>query len=265
MTQASTITPQQRVSPRNRCPACGKGSWCFWLEDGSAIVCMRAESGQRWGEGWLHKLDGTPVEYTPQPKPAAQAKDFETVWRDLVRDTPGGFAGEYAHKMGLPADALSSLGCARYQSGVAAFPMYHEDRVCIGVRLRSVAGKKWAIAGSKQGLFVPDMPIGQQVIICEGPTDTAAVLGLGLYAIGRPSCMGCEDMAAWFCHRREVVIMSDHDGAGHRGSQRLASVMIRRARSVKVIEPLTGKDMREWATSADTLRAVIAAAELWAC
>lgn len=212
----------------------------------------------------MHKLNDASVEYTPQLKPAEQARDFETVWRDLVRDTPGGFAGEYAHKMDLPADVLSSLGCARYQTGVAAFPMYDEDRVCIGVRLRSVAGKKWAIAGSKQGLFIPDATIGDRVIICEGPTDTAAMLGLGFYAIGRPSCMGCEDMAAWFCHRREVVIMSDHDEAGHRGSQRLASAMIRRARSVKVIEPLTGKDIREWTTSADTLQAVIAAAELWA-
>ena len=261
---AEPIMPQQRVYRRSPCPICRKPTWCFFLADGTGVVCMRAESGRKWGAGWLHPTNGEPVKYTSRPKQECATRDFETVWRDLRNDTPGGFAGEYAAKAELDTKAIKLLGCCRHSHGVAAFPMFNEDRCAIGIRLRSLVGKKWAITGSKQGLFIPDQAIGQRVIICEGPTDTAAVLALGLYAIGRPSCQGCEDATAYFCRGRQVAILSDYDDVGYRGSVRLASVVARKAKSVKIIEPLTGKDVREWATSSATLEAVISAADLWA-
>ncbi len=66
------------------------------------------------------------------------------------------------------------------------------------------------------------------------------------------------------CRHREVVILADADGPGRAGAERLAKAIFRTSRSVKIIEPLSGKDMREWDTDVDTLKSVISAAELWA-
>lgn len=67
--------------------------------------------------------------------------------------------------------------------------------------------------------MIPD----STVLICEGPTDTAAAISMGYYAIGRPSCVGCLDHIAmlfrWAAPVRRAVIVSDLDDAGLRGAK----------------------------------------------
>jgi hypothetical protein len=60
-----------------------------------------------------------------------------------------------------------------------------------GIRLRFSNGRKLAVRGGREGLFVPSgLAATNQLLICEGPTDTAALLDLGFAAVGRPSCAG---------------------------------------------------------------------------
>ena len=45
--------------------------------------------------------------------------------------------------------------------------------------------------GGREGLFIPrDLDPAAGLWVVEGPTDCAALLGLGIEAVGRPSCSG---------------------------------------------------------------------------
>jgi hypothetical protein len=130
----------------------------------------------------------------------------------------------------------------------------------IGIRLRAEDGHKWAVAGSHNGLFWPDDLIGgRPLLICEGPTDTAAMLDLGCDAIGRPSCTGAVDMVIEVVRHlrcRDVIVVADADGPGIEGADRLAQAMTEAGRRPKVIRPLRGKDARTWVWAGAT-RAVV--------
>jgi len=92
--------------------------------------------------------------------------------------------------------------------------MHNQHLDVIGVRLRNERGEKWAVKGGRNGLFVPNGAGASRCYITEGPTDTAALLSLGLYAIGRPSCNEGAAMLAALLPRlgvREAVIAGDHD------------------------------------------------------
>jgi DNA primase len=101
-------------------------------------------------------------------------------------------------------------------------------------------------------LFIPrDLRFdNRQLLICEGPTDTAACLDLGFDAIGRPSCLGAVKLTAAFISEQwplDVVIVSDSDIAGRNGASKLAGALAGVSRTVRIIEPPIGvKDIREW-------------------
>src|SRR5439155_12311592 len=83
--------------------------------------------------------------------------------------------------LGLSATSLLRLGVgwsAPYRAW--AFPMRDAGGAIRGIRLRTVAGKKFCVRGSKDGLFIPEesAAVGP-LLVCEGPTDTAALLDMG--------------------------------------------------------------------------------------
>ena len=130
----------------------------------------------------------------------------------------------------------------------------------IGIRLRLPSGRKLAVKGGKEGLFIPEGLDGaHRLLICEGATDTAALLDLGFSAVGRPSCTGGIRHLADLVRRlaaAEVVIVADADPPGQAGARRLAGALVAYCPAVKVITPPPGsKDARAWkqagATTAD--------------
>ena len=257
------LSPKQKVSVKRPCPACGKPDWCFFSGDGQSVVCARVQSDRRAGEaGWLHSLSAPMPQFYSAPREDHPAKDFETIWQRLADRTPTGFAPYQADLLGVSADALSAIGCAEYHEGVAAFPMKNDRGLIVGVRLRSRDARKWAIRGSQQGLFYGREP-GERIIICEGPTDTAAMLSAGFDAIGRPSCRGCVDWTLAACRKRHVIILADADGPGRVGAYELADKMFRAARTLRIAEPLGFKDAREWlrASSRSEIECVLNNAE----
>ena len=120
----------------------------------------------------------------------------------------------------------------------------------VGIRLRRADGIKFAVRGSRQGIFLctcerlapaaaqtvanqanessqPTVSGGlssRTLFVCEGPTDTAAAVELGLFAVGRPNCCcGGADIKIYArrhqCHR--VVIISDNDKPGLDGARKV--------------------------------------------
>jgi len=128
----------------------------------------------------------------------------------FARDTSAASVERLAASLGVSQGSLSRLGivwvAARHVWG---FPMRDAAQRVIGIRLRTNGGFKFAVTGSHNGLFWPeDLTGAGPLLICEGPTDTAALLDLGYDAIGRPSCAGAAEMviAVVQClHRQHVV------------------------------------------------------------
>lgn len=217
---------------------------------------MRVESPKPMKNGgWLHLSGDEKPKYLPPTKTPVLKADinFPFFHKFLESRTKNSQVRELAGNLGVDASALKFLGAAWDPEAKAwAYPMRDESGKVCGIRLRNNSGQKWSVAGSKQGLFIPQCDNPHQIIICEGVTDAAAALTLGFYAIGRPSCLGCEENVLKTILRlkvREVVLVSDNDDPGIRGMDKLQGQLP--IRSVLWIPPT--KDLRGFLLAGGTM------------
>jgi phage/plasmid primase-like uncharacterized protein len=186
---------------------------------------------------------------------------------------PGRFY-HLATSLGLSVNSLNALDIGWSSHHRAwSFPMRDKAGAVVGIRLRRPDGRKFAVNGGKEGLFFEPTVIEEKVIephllVCEGPTDTAALLDLGFEAVvGRPSCAGGVKLLVELTRRRrpaQVVIVADRDEPGRRGADNLAAVLVAYVPTLKVIAPPAGiKDARDWlragGTPSDVEQAIAAA------
>jgi hypothetical protein len=267
-----------RVNRKHPCCVCGKTDWCGVSPDGTLACCMRVKSNRpaRNG-GWLHRITvalpaHAPRVYAPPPKPVPPSLiDWAGMLDRFARDTRVAEVERLAVSLGVSPGSLSRLGIVWVTPRHAwGFPMRNAGGQVIGVRIRTKSGCKFAITGSHNGLFWPkDLTGTGPLLICEGPTDTAALLDLGYDAIGRPSCAGTvEAVVAVVLHLRrlDVVLVADADGAGVDGANRLAQMLTEAGCRPKIIQPVQGKDARAWVQAGATrgaVNAVIANALYW--
>lgn len=254
---SKTVWP--RVTKQRPCPICGSPDWCIVSPDGTAVICPRTEQGAVRhvpDSGWLHKLDGAielPALPPPERKPVINTPSLATEYCRAL----GKHAGELSKKLGVTELSLWRLGIGWSAKHRAyTFPMRNAMDKVIGIRLRHLDGRKRAVRGSKTGLFIPNnLSGGGWLLICEGPTDAAAMLDQGFDTIGRPSCNAgilfcCQYLA--ISRRIRVCVVADADKPGLDGARRLREALTQRGRRVVVIQPPAGvKDAREWAKRGD--------------
>lgn len=202
------------------------------------------------------------------------AEDFTLLAADRAAATAADVLQSLADSLGVSVGVLRRLGTFWSDlQGAYGFPMSTTPGgPVVGIRFRSSFGKnkKWSAKGGREGLFIPcdlDLSKTKRLFLTEGPTDTAAILALGLEAVGRPSCRGGGDACAVIARGRDVVVVSDRDEVGKQGAEHLASSLLLFASSVKIIKPpATFKDVRAWvragATRADILDLVRSAKAL---
>ena len=251
----------QRVSRRRRCPICGKHDWCLTsgpTDSPDAVICARVESAMRVGNrgsGWLHRLRHDPFELRRTRRtvdlPAEPVIDFDTVASRCESALGLHRRGLLAEELGVTADSLSRLQVGwSEQHRSFTFPMRDADGNLRGIRLRRIDGSKWAVKGSRQGLFLPrSFPIGNTLVVCEGPSDSAAMLMLCFDAAGRASCNSGTELLIDLVqqhHFEDVVIIADRDVPGQRGARYLASRLAGYVPDgVRIVTP-PAKDAREW-------------------
>lgn len=238
-------------------PRCGDGvaTLRWWLG-------VDAAGALRWLAGWLGVGDG---EHRPPVRPIErrveipEPKDCQVrfalmaeVWRRNMRPA---WLCRAAELLGLPTDPLVQL-CIGWspEHRATSWPMRDAAGDVIGVRLRCPAtAKKWAVRGSSAGLFYPidllSVERPKRLFVCEGPTDTAALLSIGLATVGVPSAGGSRDLLVALCRQvmpAEVAIVADADGPGIDGAERLADAVMAVA-PVRIVSPGYGaKDSRAW-------------------
>lgn len=262
-----TKKPMARVSKAHPCAHCGHDTWCMSGEKFN--ICMRVASAKpitmKGGEeGWLH-----PVGPNHVPRPVRRERGTTIInVKSMLERWAENFEPELdmlALELGVSATSLSQLECVRthYSADTYAFPMKDGTGGYVGIRIRNSRGDKWAETGSHAGLFIPDAEPQATVWILEGPTDTAAALTLGLYAVGRPSCSGGVDHLKTLMPRikaKRAVIVADCDqdkhtedgqlkvNPGARGAQTLAEHLT----IPSAVMMLPCKDMRQFVQNGGT-------------
>jgi DNA primase len=174
-------------------------------------------------------------------------------------------------QLGVSVDSLRRLhvGWDGSQS-LTTWPMRNAEGRIVGVRTRAADNEKRSVSGSDgNGLFyVPDLLTADHLLICEGPSDTAAMLDCGYGStIGRPSCRLGNAYTIEIIERLKpsaVLLIPDRDQAGLTGFADLAAAIaksgcIEMIRIDAITPPPGISDAREWAKkSREHLRGRIA-------
>lgn len=240
----------------NPCPACGHWDWTCRAGD-KKYICMRVQSDHVAADGgFYHDYADTPRPYVPvNHAPVKSIVNFDYINKQFQSACVGDVLNHIAIRLGVYAKSLIQIGIGFSKEHEAySFPMFDGDGKVIGIRLRNNEGEKWAVKGSKGGLFIPDCDTQPIAFLCEGPTDAAALLTMGFYSIGKPSCnTGVEQIKVALkrlgIHR--VVIVSDNDSIkefGNRPGVEGAKRLKKELGLMSVIWIPTGrvKDVREF-------------------
>lgn len=266
-----------RVGKQHPCPICNKADWCGISRDGAFAICMRMDCGairQTANGGYLHKLDSSladSLQLRHTIERCNRQQDDTSNWPTLAVtfqvQVKSDWLQRLSRELGVSVKNLKRLGVGWSPRNRAwSFPMRHAAGQVCGIRLRNWAGRKWAIRGSRQGLFIPErFPQTlkrSRLFIAEGPTDTAALLDMSFNAIGRPSCRGMERQIVQLAKQTaaaQVVIAADRDKPGRDGAAQLAAILIQAGIANQVFIPPPGeKDIRQWrqsgANASDVIR-----------
>jgi hypothetical protein len=176
--------------------------------------------------GWMHwqgqLSPGPPLSSMPRYSPPTI--NATKLMREWTAATPVTALAEFAASLGVSTPSLVAVGAAWAPPHSAwAFPMCDGYGNVVGIRLRNDRGK-FAVRGSRQGIFLANVPAQKTVFVCEGPTDTAAAVELGLFAAGRPNCCCGGAEIKVFAHRHDVhraVVISDNDKPGLDGARKV--------------------------------------------
>jgi len=183
-----------RVSRNYPCPVCGKPDWCGYFgrrEQPVLVNCQRCESSRpsKTG-GWIHHYaDGVIVTTRrkriekPQDKPASLFPLLDEYADRITTE----LIDQLATDIGVNPDSLVRLRVG-WDGQAYTIPVLSGDGRLQGIQRRLPNGKKLSVVGSRMsgGFFIPrDLERGRAVFITEGASDCAAVLSLGLNAVGR--------------------------------------------------------------------------------
>lgn len=168
-----------------------------------------------------------------------------------------------ADQLGVSLDSLKRLQVSwNAEEECWTFPERDGRTKIIGHLRRFRDGRKRTMNSSHRGIYIPSdwLTDAGPLYLPEGATDTAALLTLGLAAIGRPSATGGSDHLATFLAKcdRDVIVVGDNDGGrGQRAAEQLAQRLANAwQRPVGwVLPPQEHKDVRVWLQSVPELDA----------
>ncbi len=152
---------------------------------------------------------------------------------------------------GVPEQAWLRL--AKPDGGRWAIPERNAVGEVIGTAHRYPDGSKGFEKGGNRGLIM-EWPLSayagtsaaDPIFICEGASDTAALLGLGLCAVGVPMAGFGGAILAQVLKDRHAVTVSDADSSGRDGAGKIAAELMGSCSSVRLIKPPgDAKDARQ--------------------
>jgi hypothetical protein len=250
-----------KFTKEHPCPSCKHSDWTCRHGD-RVYICMRSQSPYPSTDGgWYHHFSEKPLTLPPAKKYTAPRANLNCsrLIMEWAQDTALESLQMLSESLGVSLDSLACLNAVYAKPYHAwAFPMRDGYGNPVGIRLRAMDGRKWAVTGSRGGIFLPEVEPQKTVYITEGPTDTAAALTIGLYAIGRPQCNAGGSDLKTACNRlgvQKAVLVADNDpkrrpdgkywNPGVEGAKRLAAEI----KLPTAVLTLPAKDMREFVRS----------------
>lgn len=250
----------KRSDRNNPCPICKRSSdGCLYAEDGTAAICVRVVEGSvkvAGQAGYLHILK--PGDFKPEP--VVKKRPATINWNTLNDCYIDSFLHNRIHYPPFNAslNTLQAMGTG-FDSETYTFPVRNANDEIIGISRRWPDGTKGMVKGSQVGIFIPRLNWDnlETLFICEGASDTATALDMGLKAIGRLSCQtGRDHIIKWCVQKKptQIVIVADNDSAGITGAKILGvdishgyKLFTAPRPIIKVVTPPTNcKDLREW-------------------
>lgn len=258
----------QRASRRSPCAICGNPKWCWTARDRTAVWCTRRSEGAarrrdgsiiatRDGSAFLHRMTDRATGSAPVrtvtirihtrselERFARLAVEQESEAARLPTVLPA-----LSEHLGVSVLALRRLRTG-WNAGAWSWPMTDGVGRVVGIRYRGVARRgsgssRWCEPASMLGL-IGAAPSNGPILVCEGESDAASCLDLGIEAIAVPGSGQAADVLREAALGRDLVVVVDSDEPGHMGGHRLASECFAGARSVRVLEaPRATKDLRE--------------------
>jgi hypothetical protein len=215
-----------RVSHASPCPVCEKPDNCTVSSDGKMVWCGRISNGsirENQGGQFLHRLreDDRYVERVqipiPQPKQKAPRTDLPAIASAWSRNATEP-RNRLAKHLGISLAGLTALDVGWNESSRCwSFPEKDASGNIIGVNTRMENGSKMRLAGGKAGLtYSCQWNKGSgPVLLVEGGSDTAALTGIGLNAVGRPSNLGgvalLTELLADVSIQQDIVVIGERD------------------------------------------------------
>ncbi|MCR9215950.1 MAG: AAA family ATPase [bacterium] len=260
--------------------------------EGMRRISSDAEGGAMYGfEDWTpEEASGSDWRGNRKPTPASKPSnahkrpriDAERLHAEAVARLTSERLAALVDALGVPAEAVRTLcpgwcdaehlramgaygaGWDRgYPDGAYAFPERDGAGRMVGLGLRPLDGRKGAPSREKTGLRrALTVPSGTDlsaplVVVCEGASDAAAGVAMGLQAVARPSNKaGADDLADLLRDARGVLVLGENDrrtderGAeqwpGRDGAESVARTLAERwGRPVRwCMPPANAKDLR---------------------
>lgn len=213
-----------RVSRDNLCPVCGKPDNCEVSSDGGVVWCGRVSEGsvrENAGGQYLHRLkhDRQPPSMPPvrEGHRKSAPRDYSGLaWR--LYEEGGEGRQRLSELLGVKETALVRLqvGWDRWNN-YWSFPERDGHGKVIGINARHLSGEKKRLFGGKSGLtYAQDRMAGEgPILLVEGGSDSAALMGIGLNVVGRPSNRGgvglLTELLRAIPTTREIIVIGERD------------------------------------------------------
>ncbi len=258
------MTGWTRVTREKPCPICGKQDNCSVSSDGALVWCGRVSEGairENKGGQFLHKGDREARPPTTSVK--SPIKDMAEFANKLFARGAGART-ELAKVLGVPESTLYKLWVG-WTGRSWSFPERDARGQVVGISYRLPDGSKRQAKGGNRGLVYHREPKeNETILVVEGASDVAACLGVGLYAIGRPSNRAGVGLLAELLrkekHKGKVIIIGERDRKpdgkypGREGAVATAARLSKAlGRTIHWSMPPEGfKDIRAWLNSGDS-------------
>jgi len=249
-----------RCTVRMPCPVCGRIKYCMVSDNGERVLCTKVEHGaiKTYKCGFIHDVTSamtSPIKVVKSKLYKPNFAHIRSVYKGLNFSSQALLP--LARHLKVSVYSLRCLGVGK-SDRAWDFPMYDAKRQMIGIKRRNLQEKKWCVRHSRLGVYLPSTFVtSSAVIICEGESDTAAMLDLGYNVVGRASASTCQFILCKLLGTCRAVIIADRDkdSLGLKEAYKLSRTLQGEA---TVIMPLVEcKDAREWAENNEHLKEAI--------
>lgn len=214
----------RRVSAQYPCPICGKADNCQVTPDESAVWCGRVPTGslrQNHGGQFLHlrknNISTFLLQSVARLDQAAPRYELGPL-ADQLYENGVAQRKNLASILGVDEQSLEQLRVGwNPVTRIWSFPEKNASGRIVGISARHENGDKKRLSGSKMGLTYAvgwDLREGP-ILLVEGGSDTAALLGLNLCVVGRPSNFGGVDLLTELLLEqpldRDIIVVAEND------------------------------------------------------